>query len=709
MTNPAIIESLREVVDGCLEAVDVEARAVRDRLVRRGLDRPVPATGGHLQEWAGSGFLYEWELPAGRYDIRTDDAVRVKCDAGEGLAFVTAFERDRPAVRLTTSEWLGRHPGHAELAFDPTWLLDALADRLAEIGREPDLFHPETALRLFGRLFPGTGEEEPRRPESDELNDSQRTALRRMLGSDVQFVWGPPGTGKTRLLGHAAAELAERGRVLVVATTNAAVDEAAERVANSLGPTGVTANRIVRLGAEFSVTGDLRLSLEAALDRFASGPGGWLEDAITDLERELLGGRPRRAAGGAARRTTGRGARRSGVELHGAGPELDGAGSRLHGAGPEPRSTPPGGLRARLGRLLAAARGAEDPSLPPRLGRLVGEMQSAARLVLGEADVVVSTFARLSVREELAGLRFDSVIVDEASTAPLPCVLVAAARASRRAIAIGDFQQLPAVVVSRDGRAARWLARDAFREAGIVPDRPAGEPALPSERDRLCAMLVEQYRMAPPIRALVSDVFYGGRLRDAAEVARRPLAAAPLVLVDTTTLRPSVVRAEGSRSNPKHLEVLLRLLEILARRGLSDVAVVAPYRVHIRRLASLARGRLGPVAPRQLEISTIHRFQGREKAVVVFDTVDAPPARSWFLNERRNPDFPRLLNVALSRSREMLVLVGGVDGLRRTLPPNALLHRVIERIRSEGVTLDARRLLEESRKLFPSGAAPAAR
>ncbi|MCK5489072.1 MAG: hypothetical protein KAI98_03745, partial [Gemmatimonadetes bacterium] len=89
-----------------------------------------------------------------------------------------------------------------------------------------------------------------------------------------------------------------------------------------------------------------------------------------------------------------------------------------------------------------------------------------------------------------------------------------------------------------------------------------------------------------------------------------------------------------------------------------------------------------------LEVATIHRFQGREKAAIILDTVDAPPGGSWFLNERRNPDFPRLLNVAMSRSRQSLIVVGTSEGLGKTLPPDALLVRTLEVIRERGTVID---------------------
>jgi superfamily I DNA and/or RNA helicase len=348
-------------------------------------------------------------------------------------------------------------------------------------------------------------------------------------------------------------------------------------------------------------------------------------------------------------------------------------------------------LAERHARLLGLARRQGDDELLARAARLTGDRARAERRALDGADVVVTTFARLAAREELAEQRFRSVVIDEAGAAPLPYVLFASCLASDRAAAFGDFQQLPPVVMSRGPAARRWLSRDLFRQADVVAADGGG---LPSDGDRLCALLDRQYRMRPPIRALVSDLFYGGRLSDAPEVEERPGVPGGIVLVDTGSLVPAVERTDGSRENAAHLEVLLQALELLARSGLDDVAVVTPYRAQSRRLARLARDRLGRAAPQALEISTIHRFQGREKSVVILDTVDAPPDRSWFLDERRNPEFPRLLNVALSRSRDLLLVVATPEGLARTLPPEALLNRVVARIAADGRVVDGGRMHE---------------
>jgi hypothetical protein len=642
--EPRLTSLLDDLLHGCLAAVDEEILAVREDLRRRGIEGPVPASGGARVETGAAGPLYAWSLPPGRYVIRPEDAVRVETERGGGLGFVSGFDPAGFAVRVRLGEWLGPHPGPALLTFDPTWLLESLAGRLREVEEDPSRFHPLTALRLFGREYPDAGATEPPVGAADGLDPSQRIALGRVLGSATQFVWGPPGTGKTRLLGHAVASLAAEGRVLVVATTNVAVDEAAASVAARLGERAVAENLLVRPGAADSPSGDPRLSLEAAVERAEQREPGRMTRALLELEGTLLDG----AARAVSRDLT---------------------------------------LAERHARLLGIARRQGDDDLLSRAARLSGDRARAERGVLDGAGVIVTTFARLAARAELAEQRFRSVVIDEAGAAPLPYVLFAACLASDRAAAFGDFQQLPPVVVSRGPEARRWLSRDLFRQAEVVAETGGG---LPSDADRLCAMLDRQYRMRAPIRALVSDLFYGGRLSDAPEVSARPGPRGGIVLVDTAPLAPAVERADGSRENEAHLEVLLQALELLARSGFDDVAVVTPYRAQSRRLSRLAHSRLGRAAPRGLEISTIHRFQGREKSVVILDTVDAPPDRSWFLDERRNPEFPRLLNVALSRSRDLLLVVATSEGLAQTLPGEALLNRVVERISSEGSVVDGR-------------------
>ena len=655
-------------------AIDEEIEAVAADLSRRRLDRPIPALSGRLRGEAGTGHRYTFQIAGGTYDIRVDDRVRIHAGGREALGTVHRFDRTLGLLQAVSPEWLGERLDGAELEFDPTWLLRELSQRLAEVGRDPEDFFPDTVLGAFGRRPPRLGRESPRLESSGDLNEPQRDALERVLGSSAQLVWGPPGTGKSRLVARAALELAVRGRVLVAATTNGAVDEIARRLALVADPALLDRDRIIRVGFDLGAAPDARIDLGAVLARRIEGGAGGVDRTLAEHEGRL----------GARRSAEGREGRPGGRPSAG-------------GRGDPPAPSP----YVRAGRLLALARSRNDAESARSLGRAMLEIARQAELALEEADIVLTTFARLSIREELRELRFESLLIDEASTAPLPYVALAASRVAGPAIAVGDFQQLPPVVSSTAPAAARWLRTDLFREAGVVDE---ALPSLPSPNDGLCAMLDLQYRMAPDIRELVSEFFYGGRLRDAPEIAERAAergapavgaaaaggaTAGAVTVLDTSGLDPRVERVDGSRRNRTHAEAVADFVGAAARDGIDDIAVVSPYRAQTRHLNDLVRRRLGRAAPANLEVSTIHRFQGREKRLVIIDTVDAPPGRSWFLDERRNRDFPRLLNVALSRARERLVIVATVAGLRRTLPPEALLNRLLAHVEQSGSRVGA--------------------
>ena len=73
------------------------------------------------------------------------------------------------------------------------------------------------------------------------------------------------------------------------------------------------------------------------------------------------------------------------------------------------------------------------------------------------------------------------------------------------------------------------------------------------------------------------------------------------------------------------------------------MAVLTPFRAQLRELKR--------VLPTDVELSTVDRFQGKDAACVLVSFARAD-ASSGLLAD------PRRLNVALSRARRMLILVG---------------------------------------------------
>ena len=98
----------------------------------------------------------------------------------------------------------------------------------------------------------------------DELNDDQKTAVRKMLSAqDVFLAQGPPGTGKTTLIAEAAAQFARLGKkVLIASQANLATNNALERLPKT------SLIRAVRLGRKEKIGDDMLFSQDNALGQY---------------------------------------------------------------------------------------------------------------------------------------------------------------------------------------------------------------------------------------------------------------------------------------------------------------------------------------------------------------------------------------------------------------------------------------------------------
>ncbi len=282
----------------------------------------------------------------------------------------------------------------------------------------------------------------------------------------------------------------------------------------------------------------------------------------------------------------------------------------------------PSGVREDMRDALLPSRG--DPA------DLAGRLRSAPVVA-----ATTSTAGSRAMRE----LDFDVAVVDEASQLAEPDALAAINRADRFVL-VGDHRQLPPVV-----RAENDLARSLFER--LIEDHPDAAVTL----DR-------QYRMAQAIQAFPSREFYGGDLRPAtAEVAARRIDD----LAEVGTLPPdlrspvSFHHVEGDDARHTDTREAERVEEIVAAYEAAgvpreDIGVIAPFRAQVTEID----GRL----PEGVTVDTVDRFQGSSQAVIVVSFVASGDLSGpLFEDERR-------LNVALTRAKRVLVLVGDREVLR---------------------------------------------
>jgi len=111
-------------------------------------------------------------------------------------------------------------------------LLERLQERLQTIARHPKDWSTPLALKAFSSSSQPTTLSIPKTsPQNVSLDASQSVAYCRALENDLTFIWGPPGTGKTRVIGQILHAALNNGlRILLSSTTNAAVDHALDGV-----------------------------------------------------------------------------------------------------------------------------------------------------------------------------------------------------------------------------------------------------------------------------------------------------------------------------------------------------------------------------------------------------------------------------------------------------------------------------------------------
>lgn len=611
------------VPSGWAEVAAGAAQALRDELktvTNRRTQSDVPLSGGDKAGAAGRRTLMRFEAQ-GELGVAEGSpatlivkelAIEVEVVSVFGNVVTLSLPPGAPAAR------------EAILRLDLSWLLTAQSKRLDELAHGGPGFDAAAALAVVtperGRVSTARGRLPVR--ELDGLNAGQRNAVELALAPTLTWLWGPPGTGKTTTVSALIATLSRRGkRVLLAAPTNAALDVAVRSLLKRMPE--LADGALVRLGQPADQSLAERSEGRVLIDEIAAERGAPLAQHRVEVSRRLR----------ELRRT-------------------------LNALKPDQGQLTP---RQETTRLRAETEIAELQAVVRELDR---SLRDVRRQICREATVVAAT-AHQVVLETLKEINFDVVVLDEASMTSAALAMLVAGAGRGHTVIAGDFRQLPPVTVADTPAAQEWLRRSPFEKAGIAS--AVSEGRMPA---RLAA-LTEQYRMREQIGHIVSTAFYPeSPLVTAPSVAgravrsRAPWAKAQLVVVDTSGMKARTARRQGvfSRYNLMHAQLAAALVAGASEQT-RDLALISPFAPQARLLESLL-----PEAHRdEWAASTVHRFQGGERDIVVYDTVDSGRGVSrlhrWFTEGHTGSEGARLLNVAASRARDHLVVVGALDHL----------------------------------------------
>ncbi|PKL67391.1 MAG: IGHMBP2 family helicase [Methanobacteriales archaeon HGW-Methanobacteriales-1] len=306
--------------------------------------------------------------------------------------------------------------------------------------------------------------------------------------------------------------------------------------------------------------------------------------------------------------------------------------------------------------------------------------------IIKKSSVVFCTNSSAGL-EYLKGIKFDLSVIDESSQATIPSALIPISKASRFVLA-GDHKQLPPTIVSQK---ARPLEKTLFEE--LIEKYP-----------QKSTMLNIQYRMNPTLMEFPNNEFYHGEIKTAESLNKISLQdivsnleiheliekneyaqfkevqrdlidpQIPFIFLNTSKIDERFeqrIKDSTSLQNPLEADIIRIIVKMFLKSGFSseNIGIISPYEDQRNLISSLTN----------VEVKTVDGYQGREKDIMLISTVRSNSKREiGFLSDIRR------LNVALTRARRKMIMVGDVE----TLKTNETYHRLIKDSKKRGFLKD---------------------
>ncbi|CAG8477198.1 11131_t:CDS:2 [Funneliformis caledonium] len=279
--------------------------------------------------------------------------------------------------------------------------------------------------------------------------------------------------------------------------------------------------------------------------------------------------------------------------------------------------------------------------------------------------------------------RFDYCIIDEATQITLP-TCIGPLRFADRFLLVGDHNQLQPLV-RRTEAIKKGMEKSLFKMfTEIHPNAVAN--------------LRYQYRMNEEIMNLSNSIIYDSNMLSGSTITAQTRLCIPrwnegflsqfhdpeyycchescwlkdvidperpLIMIDTDNLLTKEFVSNGKYQNDMEVILVEHSVKALLAGGVpaKEIGIITPFRSQLKHIAHRFKG------CSELEVSTIDRFQGREKQVIVLSLVRS---NSELKVGNLLEDYRRI-NVAITRAKFKLIIVGS----RSTLWASSILRNLI--------------------------------
>ncbi len=301
--------------------------------------------------------------------------------------------------------------------------------------------------------------------------------------------------------------------------------------------------------------------------------------------------------------------------------------------------------------------------------------------------IFISTLSSINGRQELFNLKnFDVAIIDEASQILEP-QLIGVLSKVEKFILIGDHNQLATIVLQN--KFSSNIQEQSLIDLGITDCRDSFFERLlqtckTNGWSHAYAQLINQGRMHQDISAFPAKFFYDDNLFPIMDWQSSPLnlidAGSNVIDSWITNNRLLFFSTENyaahngsNKINHGEAEAIVRLVTSIKRVYeqsnkafcASGVGIIAPYRNQI----ALIKQKLAEANIQdhdQISVDTVERYQGSQRDIILISfCVNKAYQLDFLCNLNKEGSVDRKLNVALTRAREQLFMVGNSNILRR--------------------------------------------
>lgn len=277
---------------------------------------------------------------------------------------------------------------------------------------------------------------------------------------------------------------------------------------------------------------------------------------------------------------------------------------------------------------------------------------------------VIATTNQSAKKLGSAKVHFDLTIIDEASQCDMAMSLLPILR-SESLMLVGDPQQLNPVITLDDLDNKRLIKKYGIADEYDYKKNSIYKSYLAADSISDEVLLSHHYRSAKEIIGFNNKKYYNNKLRVMTAAKDMP----PLVFQETPNEKPIVRNTSANEAEA--------IAEFVANHPEKSIGIITPFVAQKEMIDEALKNR-GVSAT----CGTVHTFQGDEKDVILFSFAltqsTAPGTYNWFADNKE------LINVAVSRAKEELVIFSNTPTIERLHKNNDDLYELVQYVKTKG-------------------------